>query len=105
MAAAQAALALVEAPGLHSAAAADATRALAELLNWEAGRAAAVCAVANVPGALSRLLDLVRVRIASLVLSNSCNCCAIFNVACWLLQAGWLLLQVLSQENPHGVRT
>jgi hypothetical protein len=70
MAAAQAAHALVEAPGLHSAAAADAARALAELLDWESGRSAAVCSLSNVLGALSRLLDLVRVRIFDITLSH-----------------------------------
>lgn len=62
MAAAQAAHRLVEAPGLHSAAAADAVRSLAELLPWESGCKAAILALTGVPGALSRLLDLVRVR-------------------------------------------
>ncbi|CAL8468510.1 g8050 [Coccomyxa elongata] len=60
MAAAQAAHRLVEAPGLHSAAVADAVRSLAELLPWEAGCKAAILALTCVPGALSRLLDLVR---------------------------------------------
>jgi hypothetical protein len=62
LAAAQAAHALVSAPGLSSPEAYAAAAGLAELLPWAAGRKAVVNALVCVPGALPRCLDLVRVR-------------------------------------------
>ncbi len=59
---------MVDALGVHSAEAVEAVRGLTELLPWEGGRRAAVCVLACMPGTLSRILDLVRVR-ATLVSS------------------------------------
>lgn len=62
LAAGQAAGTLVGAIGLHSAWAMSAVRGLVELLPWEPGHRAALCALSCRAGALNRLLDLVRVR-------------------------------------------
>ena len=66
LAAGQAAGTLVGAAGLHSLRALSAARGLVELLPWEPGHRAAVCALSSCSGALNRLLDLVRVRSSGL---------------------------------------
>ena len=68
LAAGQAAGTLVGAVGLHSGRLLAAVRGLVELLPWEPGRRAALCALACRPGALNRLLDLLRVCPLSLCL-------------------------------------
>ena len=57
----QAAGTLVGTAGLHSLRVLSAARSLVELLPWEPGHRAAVCALSSCSGALNRLLDLVRV--------------------------------------------
>ena len=66
LAAGQAAGTLVGAAGLHSLRALSAARGLVELLPWEPGHRAAICALSSSSGALNRLLDLVRVRSSGL---------------------------------------
>ncbi len=61
LAAGQAAGTLVDAVGLHSGRLLAAMRGLVELLPWEPGRRAALCALACRSGALNRLVDLLRV--------------------------------------------
>jgi len=61
LSAGQAASTLVHALGLQSGRVVSAVRGLVELLPWEPGRRAALCAVSCRNGALNRVLDLVRV--------------------------------------------
>ena len=65
LAAGQAAGTLVDTVGLHSPRVTAAVRGLVELLPWEPARRAALCALSCRAGALNRLLDLVRVCLAT----------------------------------------